>query len=88
MLARDDSLSLKSKWMMKTACTLIIFVLQHERLISVDIVPHLNRVSVCAGVRLSGLFRVLRVLGRLGCLRCLGRPGTQVVWVVSVVSAV
>ena len=37
------SLSLKQEWM-TTTCILIIFVMQLERLISVDIVPHRNMV--------------------------------------------
>ena len=36
-----DSLCLKNKWI-TAACTLIVFVTQHVRLIFVDIVPHRN----------------------------------------------
>ena len=41
-LATHDSHSLKK--MMTTACTLIIFVIQRDRLKSVDMVPHRNMV--------------------------------------------
>ena len=40
-VGENTMVSLKIKWM-TTACTFIIFVIQHERLISVDIVPHGN----------------------------------------------
>ena len=39
-LATHDSTSLQK--MMTAFCTLIIFVIQHENLLSVDIVPHRN----------------------------------------------
>ena len=67
VLARHDSLSLKIKWM-TTACTLIIFVIQHERLISVDIVPHRNNIfKITNNVKITKITKIfgVRILPRI-----------------------